>query len=227
MHFFKPKSYCVQANFPIHHGKNYTRDGKHIHCGSQGPLYLLLTFTWTPAVGKNKGLDLGLYPASGKQWWRKRWEVATLDCWTWGILHQTKGWRVQGLSSFPRQFRWWNTRRKRKVQTQLHESVLLFATSLAFLYWYRDISLKIALTIAFAILCFYNRYLVIEKEFSLNQNYRNQPAEWQFPFHNRVVQGGLFWLLQLRHSLFDDISFTWKANILRLLNLHMIKDQCK
>lgn len=137
MRFFKPKSYSVQATFPIHHGKNCTRDGKRIHCGLQGPFYLLLTFTRIPAAGKHKGLDLGLYPA---------WSGAKMKAMVRGgqaglpTEHEessTGAKGVQGLASFHQQFRWWHTRRKSKVQGQLHKSVLSPATSLAFLGWCR------------------------------------------------------------------------------------------
>ena len=157
MHFFKLKSYCVQATFPIHHGKNYTRDGKRIHCGLQGPFYLLLTFTWIPATSKHKGLDLGLYPPSAEQRWKQRWEVARQD----SLLstmnsppdHQRE---TRACPASINSLGGDTPGEKAKCKPNYTNLFFHLLCLLPSLVGMGDSSLKIALTIAYAILCFYN-----------------------------------------------------------------------
>lgn len=83
----------------------------------------------------NKDLDLGLHTLSVEQQWKQRWAAARQDA-----LRRTMNSppnTVQGLSSLPRQFRWWRIRGKNKLQPQILESFLSPATCLAFLRWYR------------------------------------------------------------------------------------------
>lgn len=154
MRFFKPKSYSVQATFPIHHGKNCTRDGKRIHCVLQGPFYLLLTFTRIPAASKHKGLDLGLYPT-----WSRAKMKATVRGGQAGLPLSTRSLPLE-----QRESRAWPASinslggdtpgEKAKCKASYTNLFFLLLRLLPSLVGTGDSSLKIALTIARAILCF-------------------------------------------------------------------------